>query len=58
MTTQNQDEIMELVGADTWEEVVNEYSDMAVWRIENNLDELFTEDDNHELAGRIYNELN
>ena len=60
MTTREQDEIMKLVDADEWQEIVDTFEGKPVWKIQTYLDEMveLADEDNYELAGRIYNTLN
>ena len=60
MATIEQDDIIFLVGAEDWQEVVDTYSGKPVWKIQTYLDEMveLEDDDGYELAGRIYSALN
>ena len=54
----NKDEIMNYVGADDWNMVIDSYHTMTLKDIESDLNYMFPFDNNHELAESIYNELN
>ena len=60
MTTIEQDEIIFLVEAEDWQEVVDTFAGKPVWKIQTYLDEMveLADEDNGELAGRIYSALN
>ena len=54
----NQDEIIDSMGAENMEQVVQEFSGKTLAEITNELNEMYTQDDNTELATAIYAELN
>ena len=58
MYTQEQDEIIELVGAENWQMVVDEFGGKTVLQIKAILDEMFPTEDNRKLTQCIFNELN
>ena len=60
MTTIEQEEIMFLVGAEEWQDVIDTFAEKPVWKIQTYLDEMveLVDEDNYELAGRIYGALN
>jgi hypothetical protein len=49
---------MDYTGAANWKMIENEYKGKTVDQIESELNEMFTQDDNAELAQAIYHELN
>lgn len=52
---QNQDEIVELMGADNWHQVVNEYKGMTVEEIKAECDYMWPQEENNaEFAQRVY----
>ena len=53
MNTQEQDFVIDHVGAENWEQVVTEFGGMTAEEIERKLDEMFTIDDNGDLAREI-----
>ena len=53
----NRDEILNRVGAETFNQIVNEFQGMAINQIKNQLDTMFTQDENTELAQAIYDEI-
>ena len=55
--TQAQDEIIDSVGADNWQQVVDEYAGRPAIEINVLLNEMFPTEDNGDLAERIYQEL-
>ena len=57
MNAQRRDSIMELVGADDWGMVGGAFGGKSADDIEFELDEMYAEDDNAELAEMIYEEL-
>lgn len=57
MNAQRRDSIMELVGADNWGMVAEAFGGKSADDVEFELDEMYLEDDNAELAQMIYEEL-
>lgn len=58
MTTKRQTEIIDQVGADDWDAIIEAFGGGTVGEIENTLDDMFPDDNNGELAQMIYNEVN
>lgn len=52
---QNQDEIVELMGADDWQQVASEYRGMTVEEIKSQFDYMWPQEEgNSEFAQRVY----
>lgn len=56
--TQEQHDLMELSGCENWEQVVDTFGGMAVWKIKEEADRMWPDDDNADFAQRIFNALN
>lgn len=57
MLNQNQETIIDHVGAENWEAVVAEFSDKSEAEIKAELDRIWASDDNTQLAQMISEEL-
>jgi len=51
------DDIIDAVGASNWDEVANEFAGKTLATIQEELDEMFSTDDNGKLANDIYEEV-
>ena len=57
MNTHEQDYIIDHVGAENWDAVIEAFEGGTLAEIKSTLDDMFPSDDNSELAEKIYNEL-
>lgn len=57
MNTQNQDYIIDHVGAENWEAVLEAFEGGSLEEIKATLDDMFPSDDNSKLAQMIFDEV-